>query len=273
VLLFANVHPDAVIVPAEPSLPSLLTLASIGAIACIAADMVHEAIGHGTACWLTGNRMLSLSTVAIQNVSPSRFVSAAGTSANCIVGALSFLALHRVRKFTPWTYFLWTFGAYNLLNSGYLLVSAASNSGDWANVITGLSPHWLWRCGLGLSGATLYVLVIRWTASFMVELVNRGEVASGDLGRLVLPAYLSGGAVMTIASVFNPISPSLILLSGVGASFGLNSGLLFLPGMVAEKTRGQTLVTRPMPFSFFWLALGLVVSTIFIAVLGPGIHL
>lgn len=77
---------------------------------------------------------------------------------------------------------------------------------------------------------------------------------------------------MTIASIFNPISPSLILLSGAGASFGLNAGLLFIPEIIDAKARGQTLVTRPMPFSLFWFVLGLVVSGIFIAVLGPGIH-
>jgi len=200
--------------------------------------------------------MLSLSTVAIQNATASRVVSAAGTFANCIVGALSLLALRCIRRFTPWAYFLWAFGAYNLLNSGYLVFSAVLNSGDWANVITGLSPQWRWRCGLGLAGTTLYVSALRWTASSMIELVNRGEVALGDLRRLVLPAYLAGGAVMTIASIFNPISPSLILLSGVGASFGLNSGLLFLPGMVAGNARSQTFITRPMPFSFFLVSPG-----------------
>jgi hypothetical protein len=272
VLFFVGMHEETFVVPADPSRPSLVTLASIGAIACVAADMVHEALGHGTASWLTGNWILSLSTVAIQNTSASRFVSAAGTSANCIIGTLSFLALRRVRRFSSWAYFLWTFAAYNLLNSGYLVVSAILNSGDWANVITGLSPQWLWRSALALAGGTLYFLTLRWTASSMLELVDRGEVANGDLQRVVLPAYLAGGAVMTVASVFNPISPALILLSGVGASFGLNSGLLFLPGMVAGNAQNQTLVTRPMPFSFFWLALGLVVSGIFIGVLGPGIH-
>jgi len=234
--------------------------------------MVHEALGHGTASWLTGNRILSLSTVAIQNVTASRFVSAAGTSANGIVGAISFLALRRIRRFTPWAYFLWTFGAYNLLNSGYLVVSAVSNSSDWANVITGLSPPWLWRCGLGFAGATLCVLALRWTASSMLDLVNRGEVASGDVRRLVLPAYLTGGAVMTIASIFNSISPSLILLSGAGASFGLNAGLLFIPEIVGAKARSQTLVTRPMPFSYILFAVALVVAGLFICILGPGIH-
>ena len=270
--ILPRVLTETFVVPVKSSRPSLLTLASIGTIACVAADMVHEALGHGTASWLTGDRILSLSTVAIQNATANRFVSAAGTSANCIVGILSLLLLRRIRKLTSLAYFLWIFGAYNLLNSGYLVTSAVLKSGDWANVIAGLFPPWLWRCVLGLAGATLYVLAIRWVANFMIDLVNRGEVALADLRHLVLPAYLAGGAAMTIASIFNPIGPSLILLSGAGASFGLNSGLLFLPGIVAANARGQTLITRPMPFSFFWFALGLVVAGIFIGVLGPGIH-
>lgn len=265
-------HTKTLVVPTEPSLPDLLTAASIGAIACVAADMVHEALGHGTASWLTGDRILSVSTVAIQNATASRFVFAAGTSANYIVGALSFLRLRHVRRFAAWAFFLWAFGAFNLLNSGYLFVSAVLNSGDWANVIAGFSPAWLWRCVLGLAGAALYVLAIRWTARSLSDLVNGCKVALADLQRLILPAYLAGGAVMTIASVFNPIGPSLILLSGAGASFGLNSGLLFLPGIVAAKARSQTSVTRPGRFSLFWIALGIVVSGLFIGVLGPGIH-
>jgi hypothetical protein len=238
----------------------------------VAADMVHEALGHGIASWLTGDRILSLSTVALQNATANRWVSAAGTSANCIAGVLCFLVLRRMRKLTPLAYFLWSFGAYNLLNSGYLVASAVLNSGDWVNVITGLSPAWLWRSILALAGITLYVGAIRWASGLITDLVDRGEVALADLQRLVLPAYLAGGVVMTLASAFNPISPSLILPSGAGASFGLNSGLLFLPGIVAANAHPKTLVTRPMPFSSFWVAVGIVVSALFIGALGPGIH-
>ena len=273
VLSFVAVHPEALVGSTEPSRPSLLTVASISATACVAADMVHEALGHGIASWLMGDRILSISTVAIVNATNSRFVCAAGTSANCIIGVLSLLALRRIRAFTPLAYFLWTLGAFNLLNSGYLVLSAVGNgSDDWTKVIAGLSPPWLWRCVLGLSGTTVYVLTIHWVASFAIDWVNHGEVALTDLWRLVLSAYLAGGAVMTIASVFNPISPSLILLSGASASFGLNFGLLFLPVIVAANARRQTLVTRPMRFNFFWFALGMVVSGLFIGVLGPGIH-
>lgn len=272
-MLFSGcVSTETSVVPPESARHNLLTLISVGVVACIAADMVHEALGHGTAAWLTGDRILSLSTVAIQNATANRFVSAAGTLANCIAGALALLLLPRVKRLTPSAYFLWLFGAFNLLNSGYLVTSAILNSGDWANVIAGLSPPWLWRCVLGGVGATLYVLGVRWTAGYMTRLVKSGELALADLQRLVLPAYLAGGAVMTIASVFNPISPSLILLSGAGASFGLNSGLLFLPRIVAARARSQTVFARPMSLSFFWLALALVAAGVFIGILGPGIH-
>lgn len=258
--------------PADPARPNLLTLASIGAIACIAADMAHEAVGHGLASWLTGDRLLLLSTVATQNASPNRAVSAAGTTADVILGVFSLLLLRRTRKLMPFAYFLWIFAAFCLLNSGYLLVSAITNSSDWANVIAGLSPSWLWRCLLGITGAIAYVLAFRWIASFLIDWVNRAELARIDVWRLVWPAYLAGGAAMTLAAIFNPISPALILLSGVGASFGLNCGLLFLPGIVANHTASQTVLTCPIPLRLFWIVLAILTSGIFIAVLGPGVH-
>src|SRR5882724_4120535 len=81
----------------------------------------------------------------------------------------------------------------------------------------------------------------------VIRLGKNGGAGVADLQRLVLPAYLAGGAVMTIASIFNPISPGLILTAGVGASFGLNAGLLFVPGIVAGKAHGQPIDASPLP--------------------------
>jgi len=271
-LFFLAVTAATAALPAESARSNWLTVASIGIVACLAADMVHEALGHGTASLLTHDPILSLSTVAVQNAVPNRIVSAAGTSANCFVGALSFLLLRRATTFSSRACFLWLFGAFNLLNSGYLVVSAFTSNGDWANVIFNLSPAWLWRCVLGLAGAIVYYFSVRWAVILMVRLVERTGVALADLWRLILPAYISGGIVMTIAAVFNPISPSLILLSGAGASFGLNAGLLFVPGFVSENARTQSIEPHPLRLSLFWLFLALLSAGFFIAVLGPGIR-
>jgi hypothetical protein len=238
----------------------------------VAADLVHEAFGHGIASLLTGNRMLSLSTVAIQNASASRIVSAAGTCANAIAGILSIILLRRYQKLTPHAYFLWAFGAFNLFNVGYLVVSAFMNSGDWANVIVGLNPMWLWRFLLAAAGIFLYFISFRWVASFMIDFVNRGEITVADSERLVWPAYLAGGVALTAASVLNPISPSLILISGIGASFGLNCGFLLIPAFVAGKSRSQRTAVGQIPFSAFWLIVALSSCGLFIGILGPGIR-
>jgi hypothetical protein len=252
--------------------PDLFTVISVAVVACAAADMVHEALGHGTVSWLSGDRILSLSTVAIQNAAANRFVAAAGTSANYLVGAISFLLLRRIKSFTVLAYFLWIFGAFNLLNCGYLVTSAVLNSGDWAYVILGLAPLFVWRILLGAAGVILYIVSVRWAARSLFRFIENGEVAVSDLQRLIVPAYVAGGALMTLASVFNSISPSLILLSGVGASFGLNWGLLLVPDILSGKARNSVTVTHSIPFSLVWIVLALVVAVCFIAILGPGIR-
>ena len=111
-----------------------------------------------------------------------------------------------------------------------------------------------------------------WVASFAIGFVDRAQVAVADSRRLVWPAYLAAGVVLTVASIFNPISPSLILGSGVGPAFGLNCGFLFLPPIIARHATDQGVAEARIPFSAFWLILSLVVSGLFIGVLGPGIH-
>jgi hypothetical protein len=62
------------------------------------------------------------------------------------------------------------------------------------------------------------------------------------------------------------------LLSGAGASFGLNSGLYLLPSLIARKARNQSTNTEHMPMRLGWLALAVIFGGVFISVLGPGIH-
>jgi hypothetical protein len=252
---------------------SIVTFSAMGVVACALADMTHEVLGHVTAAGLAGVRIVSLSTVAIQTVEASRLVAAAGTAANLVVGAVCLGLVNRTSKRTNWTYFTWLFAAFNLLNSGYLVASALMGNGDWAAVIRGLSPAWAWRCALGIVGVTVYVGSIRWLARSMAPLVERKEVALQDLRRLVLAGYLAGGAVLTAASVFNPISPKLILISGIGASFVLSAGLLRVPGILERRFSAESgAASAPSSLSVAWVGCALIVGIIFIAVFGPGIR-
>jgi hypothetical protein len=189
------------------------------------------------------------------------------------VGALILLIFGRRPKQTNWAYFVWLLAAFNLLNSGYLVASAVLMSGDWARVIGDLPSVWVWRSFLGAVGASIYVASVRWLTREMAWLITHEVAKAADVRTLVWSAYLAGGVVLSAASALNPISARLILISGIGASFGLSAGLLFVPSNLplpasadSESTCART------PLSIAWIGAAVIVGTIFIAVLGPGIH-
>ena len=251
---------------------SIATLAAIGVVACALADMTHEVLGHVVAARLLGVRILSLSTVAMQTVAVSRSVAAAGTIANLLVGALSLVIFNRTGAHKGLSYFLWAFAAFNLLNSGYLVASALMGSGDWFVVIGGLSHAWAWRCALAAVGAAVYAGSLRWIARSMAYRVGH-QFSLADLWRLIITVYLAGGAVLTLASVFNPISPKLIFISGMGPSFVLSAGLLRVPALIRSRIVATSpTVSAPLSLNVGWLTAGIVVGVVFVAVFGRGIH-
>ena len=237
-------------------------------------NTVHELIGHGIASLMLNVKMLSISTVGLQTAESSRLVAAAGAIANVLAGVAALLFANRSISFGSWRYFLWLFGFINLMNgAGYLMASALLGGGDWSVVIAGLNPPMLWRVGMGLTGIALFTAAVRWAASAMGKMVRQGAVNRKDLSRLTIPAYLAGGVLFVAASVFNPISPSLILGSGAGASLGLTFGLLLVPRILEDKTEQQSRPGPSLQFSWGWFLASILVAAIFIGVFGPGVRL
>lgn len=263
--------------PPRTLLSGVVTYSSIGVVACALADMTHEVLGHATIAWILGVRITVLATVGMQTIGTSRLVSAAGTTANLLFGAVALAFFNRTGRRTHWTLFLWLFAAFNLMNSGYFVFSALAQSGDWTAVISGLHPAWAWRCLLGVAGITLYAVSIRWLARSVGLLVQANELSLAELRCLVFSAYLSGGAILTLASALNPFSPKLILVSGIGASYAISWGLLLIPAKV--RRRVAVAAESPLPGrsavaispSISWVAAAIVVGFIFVAVFGPGI--
>ena len=247
---------------------------AIALVAYAACDMVHEVLGHGVACALTGVRALSLSTVALQTDSGNRFVAAAGSIANVAAGLLALTLFRRGKTFGAARYFLWLFAAINLLNgTGYLLFSGALDFGDWAVVIAGLEPHWVWRAVLVMTGAVLYVAAVRLVAARVIPPVQRGEIDRLEMPRLVFPAYVAGGLLFIAGAALNRISPGLILTSGVSSGFGAMAGLALVPKLVEKGTKESAAVATPLRFNLAWIVAGMIAAVAFVAILGPGVRL
>jgi hypothetical protein len=255
---------------------NLWTVIAVAVVAYAACDMTHEVLGHGLACLLTGVRPLSLSTVALQTGTSDRWVAAAGSIANVIAGVAAFLLVRRRASFDALTYFLWLFGATNLLNgTGYLLFSGLLGIGDWAVVIAGLEPQALWRGLLAVAGVALYVAAIRWIAGSAIWHVRKDRMNGRETQRVVFPAYIAGGLLFVAGSALNRIDPMLVLTSGVSSGFGAMAGLLAVPGIVERRTKNYAdATTAPsLPFHRGWVIAGAVAALLFVAILGPGVRL
>ena len=252
--------------------PSLLTLISIAAVASAVAGIAREVIGHAIAVRLGGADWVSTSTVFAQINTPTRLAGACGTLANLVLGGMAALLVGVEKRFTSGWYFLWVFGCVSLMNSGRLLYSAVSGTGDWSVVISTLNPPWLWRILLAAAGIFIYRPALRFAVTALRRLVDNGEVAYQNLWRLVLAAYLTAGVLLTAAAALRPPSSGLVVIGVVGASFGLNLGLLVVPAFISPPVESEPTMTRSMPFSWPWLIFAFTAAFAFLAGLGRAIQ-
>ena len=70
-----------------------LTVACIGILAYIAGNIIHEGLGHGGACLITGGRPVLITAVNMDCSVDNRFVTAGGSLMNAIAAALFFFLL------------------------------------------------------------------------------------------------------------------------------------------------------------------------------------
>jgi hypothetical protein len=253
------------------------TLIAIALVSYMIADIVHEALGHGGACLLSGGRAVALSTVHFECSFDTRFISAAGTLANFVAGGLFWMLL-RILSRGPdrLRYFLWLSMTINLLQgAGYFLYSGVSGIGDWAAFINGLEPGWVWQLGLIVTGAVGYLLVVWFALLQMRPLVgsDRTQRARNAIGLTVLP-YLAGGIQSCIAGLFNPVGMVMVAISAAAASFGGTSGLAWMAQIYHGNRIPPGRTTGPISIgrSSMWIGAGAVVAVLFVVVLGRGLH-
>jgi hypothetical protein len=254
------------------------TVGAIGILAYMLGNVLHEGLGHGGACLLVAGKPLALSSVYFECSADSRFVMAAGTLMNLLAGAL-FFALGRFtgRSHPRWKYFFWIAMTVNLFTgTGYFVFSGIAGIGDWAAFIQGLGPQWLWRIGLTLLGAALYLLAARISLFELRPLIGSDTKQRYQCAiRLSAIPYFAGGILMCLAGALNPRGMILILISAAASTFGGTSGLMW----TTDWLKRGTLIPSgppadPMPIQRSWplIFAACAVAIAFICVLGPSIR-
>jgi hypothetical protein len=250
------------------------TIVAIAIVAYVFASVIHEGIGHGGACVLTGGKPLAISTVHCECDKEGRLVAAGGTIANIIAGVVCWIASRLVRRVSHLRYFLWLLMTINLMDAGgYFLFSGIGNIGDWAVVIHGLQPVWLWRIALTLIGLVSYLLFV-WTALLEMRpfLGPEGHDRVQRAKKLALVPYLTGGILSCVAGLPNPVGMILVAMSAAAASFGGTSGLAWMWQLVNGRLVPNAAFEMPsLSRSRAWIIAASTLAVAFIALLGPGL--
>ncbi len=263
---------DTAAAKAAPARYDQLTVIAIAALACIVQDVLHEALGHGGMALLSGAHRLTLSTVALQSDIDTRWIAAAGPLVSLISGVIFWLLLLKPQRYRPATrYFLILAMAGGLFSgTGYFFFSGVANFGDWAAVIHGWQPHWLWQMGLIVVGVVTYY------ASMLLVAAKLGPFRRNDddprkMRVLCWLPYFTEGILAGIAGLLNPAGMFYVFASALASTLGGNAGMLALPTMLRQPRPMEEEPAGSLPRSPAWIAVAAIASLIFIFVLGRGV--
>jgi len=260
----------------ERTQPDLLTIVAVAIAATVITDLIHEGLGHGGMCVVTGGQPLVLSTVHFECSVDTRLVAAGGTIANLVSGALFWVAARGVRRIASWRYFFWLVMTFNLFDAGgYFLFSGIGNFGDWAMVVAGWQPTWGWRVGLiALGTVTYFVLFVPLCLFELRPFLGRdAEDRARRARQLTVAPYLTAGILSCVAGALNPVGALLILVSAAAASFGGKSALAWMWTLFRSPRipLGETRMLE-IERSWGWMVAAVILSVLFIAGLGPGVR-
>jgi len=254
-----------------------LTVAAVAVIAYVLGSALHEGVGHGGACFLTGGTVKMISTVAEDCSSENRLVIAGGTLVNAAAALVCFL-LGRLTspRAAGLRFFLWLTMAVNLyMAAGYFLFSGIGGFGDWEMFIRGFPQQGAWRIGMTVFGAVAYGLSAHFLLREMRPLIGsdptRRLVRAWRLSKI---SYFTGGILACIAGALNPNGLILVALSAGASTFGGTSGLLWANNWLLGKRIPLGTFEEPAPISrsWTWIVAAAFLAAIFVGVVGPGVH-
>ncbi len=257
------------------------TLVALGVLAFALTNVSHEALGHGLATLAVGGKAVLLTTCYFSSSGTySRWIPAAGGLMNLAVGLGSLSASRFISRSNPlFRYFLVLVAAFNLFFAfGYPAYSGIARFGDWAAVISGYQPQWLWRVLLVVVAVAGYYGSMKLLARALAPFAETAGVRTGGLpdktrlGRITRIPYIAAMILACLAGALNPNGWRTMLTAGLpaaAAAFGLTQMDHFISS-VWNKTSQE--VTEPMQRSSLWILAAVVVLIFFVGVLGPGIR-
>ncbi len=217
------------VIPQSKSHPDWLTIVAIAVIAAIFTIWFHEST-HAITCLLTGGSVKEYSALYVlcETASPwqLKVTDASASLANLVIALLLIIPFNKaIAKSGAWKLILWLLITLNYLwGAGYWLFSGFADIGDWANVIAGWEPAWLWRIMMIVLGTGTFLFAIWYSLKLLGRII--GGTAPEQYKRatrLSLLVYFSALGVVLLTGIMNPLGmlslPVTASIMGVCGAF------------------------------------------------------
>jgi hypothetical protein len=203
-----------------------VTVVAIAAIAMSLNVAFHEGV-HALTCVAVGGQLQEYSALYADCDSPTvwqrKMVSGSAPVGNLLAGTALWVVLRRSGRRAPETrFFIWLLMLMNwFYGACYFVFSGVTNIGDWAAVIDGWEPSWVWRALLIVAGIPLFFFFV-WLGllEFGKMVGGEGDEQIGRANKLWVLSYVTAAGVVLIAGFFCPYG-----LLGLPVTAGLTAAL------------------------------------------------
>jgi hypothetical protein len=259
----------------------MLTTMSIAAIAFCLTAAIHEGV-HALSCIGVGANLQEFSAMHVacetNAIWQRKIVAGSAAIINIVIGFICLLILQRSQgRASETQFFLWVFMLMNwLLGAGYWMFSGIANVGDWATVIDGLEPHWLWRIVMAAVGSGVYLFFVWFSLRELGKIIG-GTDAQEQITRatkLGMYAYIVIFLVTLATALFNPYGiTGLPAVAGLLLALGGMSPLLWMMQWFRAKSFVK-IEQAPLAIDrrWSWVMIAAVVVLIDVLILGRTIY-
>jgi hypothetical protein len=178
----------------------MATVIATAAMAACTSDIAHEAMGHGSACLLSGAQVTLLTSAFFKCSHVGHYVAVSGPLGNLTAGLIAFLAQSVIPARRPGVrlYALLVMSFSLFWEAGYLIQAMIKDSGD---------SVFAYRELIGPENATVRIVAVAIgiAAYFLfARMLTFGAAAfasaPGRVASLLRPAWLTGVAAMALAA-------------------------------------------------------------------------
>lgn len=257
-----------------------LTVVAIASIAISFNVSLHEGV-HALTCLAVGGDLQEYSALyeSCDTVTgtQAKLVAGSAPTFNLLAGSLFWIILRNSNKQSSEVrFFLWLFMSMNwFYGAGYWIFSGITNVGDWAVVVKGWEPNWLWRILMIIVGILFFVLFVR------LSLQAFGKMIGGDADEqiqkangLTILSYITSFGVVLVAGLFCPYGTlSLPVTAGLFAVLGALSPYLWMMRWLRTiKIVNPNKVQLEIHRKWQWLAAAALVVFAYVFILGRTLY-